>query len=52
MVPLHALTRPHWDAHIGAGNYLGAPDCTHFCAGPFLWEPLWWAVGAAATRPA
>ena len=22
-------------------------DCTHFCQGPYLWEPLWWAVRTA-----
>jgi hypothetical protein len=22
-------------------------DCSHFCEGPYLWEPLWWAVRVA-----
>lgn len=58
-LPYHELTRSWWDAHLGRSErkWLGdlrkrtarnasgqALDCTHFCAGPYLFEPVWWAV--------
>lgn len=48
LVPLDRVTRGAWDSHFGFGKFQGrGMDCTHFCNGPFLWEPLWWALAVA-----
>ena len=57
LAPLHLLTRNWHDAHVGmtakafARNKRGVvnpvPDCTHYCYGPFLYEPVWWAMHSA-----
>lgn len=49
LVPLHLLTAPMFDAHVGIGRDGRQADCTHWCAGPFVWEPLWWALRMAVT---
>ena len=40
VVPLFEALLPRWDVHV-------APDCTHFCYAPPLWEPLWRGVAVA-----
>ena len=37
IVPAFAALLPRHDLHV-------APDCTHFCFTPFLWEPVWSAA--------
>ena len=62
-VPLHKLTAWWWDAHRGLvtehsfsrhgqevirpDEYTMVADCTHYCNSPFLYQPLWWALGLA-----
>ena len=62
LLPYFNLTRPRWDMHVAEatqqhGSSDGSPrrvvcDCTHFCYSPFLYEPLWWAIGQAADQMA
>lgn len=40
VVPAFAALLPRHDLH-------SAPDCTHFCFTPFLWEPVWHAAADA-----
>ena len=47
-VPLHLATATLWDAHLGVARDGRQADCTHYCPAPFLWEPLWGALGEAA----
>jgi len=47
-VPLHLATATLWDAHLGVARDGRQADCTHYCPAPFLWEPLWGAIGEAA----
>ena len=47
-VPLHLATATLWDAHLGVARDGRQADCTHYCPAPFLWEPLWGALGDAA----
>ena len=64
-VPLHRVTAHWWDAHRGpfygtrlnrhgeeriGSNASEIPlDCTHFCNSPFMYQPLWWAIGRVAS---
>ena len=41
--PMADLTAPLWDAHV-ATDKGSRRDCTHYCLGPFIWEPLEWAM--------
>ena len=59
-IPLHRISSLWWSAHVGMNlDQLGlpsttpydryeVPDCTHFCASPFLYQPLWWALAKVA----
>ena len=56
LLPFDELSRGWWDAHLGGSARRGngsRADCTHLCQGPWLLEPLWWAldVATAATMP-
>ena len=58
VAPWHAVSRHLWDQHPGNHGTRRAErkhylfkrtlDCTHFCYSPFVYEPLWWAIGEAA----
>jgi hypothetical protein len=56
LVPTLPWMHAYWDSALGSRPNVipGDPasprvaDCTHFCEGPFLWEPLWWALAVAA----
>ena len=43
----------HGGAHLEKGVQLANAsatlpvDCTHHCYGPFLYEPIWWAIHQA-----
>ena len=62
VAPFHSVSNGLWDQHPGQHgtkrfqkhNYVYKPtlDCTHFCYSPFLYEPLWWAIGQAADQMA
>jgi hypothetical protein len=53
VIPLHLLSSTWWDAHPGLrpDKSHATTDCTHFCASPFLFEPVWWAVRTALAAP-
>ena len=53
VIPLHLLSGTWWDAHPGLrpDESHATTDCTHFCASPFLFEPVWWAVRTALAAP-
>ena len=55
VAPLHLLTAAWGDVHTGMtpqafrpsgpSHVVNAvPDCTHYCFGPFLYEPVWWTM--------
>ena len=52
LLDFEVMTRHLWDAHIGDTSQTtshkqqgaGVLDCTHFCPGPWLYEPFWWAI--------
>ena len=60
VIPFHLLGNQIWDAHLGASmnntTLLSDPnaflyvDCTHHCIGPFLYDPIWWAIFTATMR--
>ena len=62
VVPQHEISWWWWDHHPGSDGRRktiskgalskSTTDCTHFCHGPFLYEPIWWALRqlTAATR--
>ena len=41
-LPFGNLTRPLWDTKRGGRTNL--VDCTHVCAAPFVFEPVYWAI--------
>jgi hypothetical protein len=57
VVPLHAISRGWTDAHTGLVHpwwtrdvtpvRMASVDCLHYCRGPWLWEPVWWAIDQA-----
>ena len=57
VVPLHAISRGWTDAHTGLVHpwwtreatpvRMASVDCLHYCRGPWLWEPVWWAIEQA-----
>jgi hypothetical protein len=66
LLPMHAASAPLWQAHPGGEGtvrhadtmrYHGvtlrktAVDCTHACYSPFLYEPLWEALGLVLPSP-
>ena len=54
LVPQHVLSHYWWDQHPGASAFAkvsvkgavakSTTDCTHFCYGPYIYEPIWWAI--------
>lgn len=54
IVPQHRISHHWWDQHPGGQGLAKTTsrglmakstlDCTHFCYGPFLYEPIWWAL--------
>jgi hypothetical protein len=56
LVPAHTISEQWWDAHQGWAREFTAqyvesqggqtPECTHYCGGLFMYEPITWAVRA------
>ena len=42
----HLVVHPWWTRDATPVR-MASVDCLHYCRGPWLWEPVWWAIDQA-----